>query len=67
MGFRSARKKAGKSVLEVSEALGVSDVAIYNWETGKWKPEAGRLVKLAVLYGCTIDELMAEDEADGKE
>lgn len=61
MGFRSARIKAGLSVAEVMKKLGVSDAAVYMWETGETAPTAKRLPEIAKLYGCTVDELLKED------
>lgn len=61
MGFKQARIKAGLSVATVMKALGVSDAAIYMWETGVTIPSGKRLPEIAKLYGCTIDELMKED------
>lgn len=61
ISFRSARKKAGISVLEAAEKLGLSDVAIYMWETGQTKPRTDKLVKLAEIYGCTVDDLLRND------
>ena len=58
MGFREARLKAGKTVREVMEALNVSDAAVYLWETGETRPKLDNLIKLAELYGCTIDDLV---------
>lgn len=62
MGFKSARISAGLSVLEVSEALRVTDVAIYQWETGVNMPNTKRLPEIANLYGCTIDELLTTND-----
>lgn len=62
ISFRSARKKAGISVLDAAEKLGVSDAAIYMWETGQTKPRADKLVKLAEIYGCTVDDLLRGDD-----
>ena len=58
MGFRSEREKAGKTVREVMEVLGVSDATVYYWETGVSAPRAERLRKLAILYGCSVDDLL---------
>ena len=62
MGFRNARIKAGLSVAEVMEALKVSDAAVYLWESGKNIPKGKRLPEVAKLYGCTIEELLKEEE-----
>lgn len=63
MSYRSARKNAGLSVQDVKKALGVSDTAVYLWETGVSNPKATNMVKLAALYGCTVDELLRPEEA----
>lgn len=64
MSLRSARIKSGRKVSEVMKFLGVTDAAVYQWETGTTKPRTAFLPKLAQFYGCTIDELLAEDEED---
>lgn len=61
MGFREMRVKAGKSVLDVQKALGVSDATVYYWENKTTKPTADKLLKLAKLYGCSVDDLLKED------
>lgn len=63
MSFRSAREKANISVAQATKLFNVSDAAIYQWETGVTKPTAKRLPEIAKAYGCTIDELMKEDDA----
>ena len=50
MSFRSARHKAGFSVQQVADALKISDVAVYYWETGQQAPRASRLPEIAALY-----------------
>lgn len=62
MGFRNARVRAGLSALQAADALGVSDAAVYQWETGVFFPNAKRLTEIAKLYHCTVDELLKKDE-----
>lgn len=62
MGFRNARVRAGLSALQAADALGVSDAAVYQWETGAFLPNAKRLTEIAKLYHCTVDELLKKDE-----
>lgn len=64
MSFRSARHKAGFRVQQVADALKISDVAVYYWETGQQSPRASRLPEIAALYGCTVDELLKPDKKD---
>lgn len=60
MGLKEARKRAGLTAAEVGRAVGVSAQNVYNWEAGSYLPEAARLKQLARLYGCTVDELLAD-------
>lgn len=64
MGFRQARLKAGLSVRAVMAATGVSDAAVYQWETGVTVPRAPMLVRLSELYGVTVDELLKSTTQD---
>lgn len=59
MSFLSARTKAGLSQAVVAKEMQVSDAAVSMWETGKTRPRAGLLLKLAGLYCCTVDELLS--------
>lgn len=65
MSFKNARIRAGKKVTDVMEHLGVSDGAVYMWETGMTFPTVEKLKKLAEFYGCTTDELLREDNENG--
>ncbi len=62
MGFREARIKAGLSVADVMAAIGVSDAAVYQWETGVYTPRKERLLAVAELYHCTTDELLKDTQ-----
>lgn len=64
MGFASARKNAGLTQNEVAERLKIDQSAISLWETGRTKPRASLLIKLAGLYLCTVDELLKPDEKE---
>ena len=63
MSFLSARTNAGLSQAKVARELGITDAAVCLWETGKTRPRASLLVKLAALYGCTVGVLLREDNA----
>ena len=58
--YKVLREKAGLSVKQVMEALNVSDAAVYFWETGANAPSTKKLLDIAKLYGCTVDELLKE-------
>ena len=61
MGFKSARIAAGKTVKDVMDHMGVSDAAVYQWESGVFTPRPDKLVKLANYFGVTVDELLKPD------
>lgn len=62
MGFLKARENAGLTQTEVAEKMSVDQSAVSHWETGRTRPRAGQLVKLAVLYCCSVDDLLKEDD-----
>ena len=67
MSFLSARTRIGYSQAEVAKAMGVSDAAVSMWETGKTRPRASLLVKLADLYCCSLDELLTGNPSPDQE
>jgi len=68
MTLANARRRAGLLQREVAQAMGVSLGAVGMWDCGKNMPSAEKLPKLAKLYGCTVDELLAgkTDSAFGR-
>ena len=59
--MQALRLKAGLTQSMAAKSLGVRQSTISMWETGSVLPRADKLPQLAVLYGCTIDELLRED------
>lgn len=51
---------------EVAKILGVQESAVSKWERGQARPRADKLPVLAKLYGCTIEELLADDIEEKK-
>lgn len=43
---------------DIARALDIDRSTVAKWETGRSLPRAERLVKLAKVLGCSIDELM---------
>lgn len=58
MSIASRRKQLGLSQADVAKALNVDQSAVHLWETGKAKPATKRLIPLAALLKCTVDELL---------
>ena len=52
---------------EVAAALGVKPSAVSKWERGLSKPRADKLVAIASLYGCTVDQLLENDAPEDME
>lgn len=65
MTLKEARIRAGKTVLNVANALEISPQAVYHWESGDTMPTPANLVRLAELYGCTVDELLRPSKGGG--
>ena len=53
--YRKQRKWTQK---ELADRLGVERSAVAKWESGKSQPQAARLVALAEIFGCTVDEIL---------
>lgn len=62
MSIKVARKKAGLSQLDVAKALGITTGAVSMWENGMTQPRPDKLVALADLFKCTVDELLRGDD-----
>ena len=56
--IKQMRERRGLSQLEVSKQLNISQSAISQYEKSKREPSIEILIKLADLFGCTIDELV---------
>ena len=48
---------------DVAEKLDVSRQSVSKWETNQAVPELDKIIKLADLFGVSVDELVREDEA----
>lgn len=59
MSILSARSKTGMSQAKLAKAVGVTDAAVCQWETGKQLPRAALLPRIAKALNCTVDELLA--------
>ena len=56
-GFEKCRRRAGLTQVEASKALNVTQGTISAWENDRVYPTGNKVVAIAELYGCTIDEL----------
>ena len=51
---------------ELAEQLGVSRQSVSKWETGQSVPDLDKLIKLADLFGVTLDELARDTSEQGE-
>jgi putative transcriptional regulator len=58
MQLLTLRTKAGWSQEFVARQMEVSRATIVNWERGNTEPSISEAVKLAKLFGITVEELM---------
>ena len=58
VNIKHIREKKNFSQNQLADLVGVDRSAIAKWETGKAKPTADNLLKLAEVLDCSIDELL---------
>ncbi len=58
MRLKEMRLKANMTQTELSYKLNVGQNTISQWETGERTPRAEKLIQLAEVLNCTIDELL---------
>jgi transcriptional regulator with XRE-family HTH domain len=56
--LRAARERAGLRHEEVAASTGLSFGVIRKYESGTTTPRVPTLIRLAELYGVTVDELL---------
>lgn len=55
--LKGARVNAGVSIKDAAAVAGVSEDTMYRYEAGKSSPKIDTAIKLAELYGKTIDKI----------
>ena len=66
MKLAKIRKEKEMTQTELAEKVGVGDTAICNYEKGLREPNLGTLKKLATVLECTVDELIGDDDDEGR-
>ena len=61
MSFKEARLRANLTQEEAAKEFDVSQSCVHAWEVGKWAPRTQLLVKIAEVYGCTVDDLLKQE------
>lgn len=58
----SLRTERGMSQDDLAEKLEVSRQSVSKWETGQSTPDLDKIIKLADLFGVSVDELVRDGE-----
>lgn len=59
--IREAREKAGMTQAQLAEILGINNVTLSGYETGKHDPKSDTLVQIALACNVTTDFLLGRD------
>lgn len=62
--LKQLRKNAGKTQMQMSKMLGISQQAYATYETGRAQPPLDCLLKLAQYFNCTVDYLVGNSSAN---
>lgn len=60
--FKRFRLLASMSTEEAARRIGVCPSNIGHWEAGRTQPRVSRLRRIADVYGCTIADLLGDDD-----
>jgi len=60
--IRVKRRALGMTQTQLAEAVGASLSAVVTWEKGTRSPQMSALKSLAIVLGCTTDELLKDDD-----
>ena len=58
MQIRERRKERGLTQAQLAELVKVDQTAISQWERGITQPRMKKCVQLAMVLGCTINDLV---------
>ena len=60
--IKRRRQELGMSQADLARKLGITQIAVSNWENGYNCPKSTRLKDVADALGCTVDELLRKEE-----
>ena len=57
--IKQLREENQMRVFDLANALGLeSEQAVYKWQRGQCLPNADNLVRLSILFGCHIEDIL---------
>lgn len=63
--FRKCRKEAGMKQATAALLIGISQPSLSQYETDVYEPTVSTLMRMAEVYGCSIDHLCGLDTPEG--
>ena len=67
MKLKELRKAKGLTQQETADLLGLSQVTYSRYENGEREPSNDMLVKMALFFGVTVDQLLGVSRTDGEQ
>lgn len=64
LSIEQKRKEKKITQSDLAKELGVTQGAISQWENGLTEPVIKYIVKMAVIFECTVDELLQKGEKE---
>ncbi|MBO6241927.1 MAG: helix-turn-helix transcriptional regulator [Butyrivibrio sp.] len=66
--IKQLRKQNHYRVFDLANALGLeSEQAIYKWQRGQCLPNTDNLVRLSILFGCHIEDILIHNMTTGED
>lgn len=60
LNIKKYRTQHNMTQQQLADALHVTQGAVYQWENGKTKPMIAKLLQMAQMFGCTIEDLVGK-------
>lgn len=64
IALKKLRESKGISQRKLAEELGLSQSTVGMWESGKNRPEYSNLIKLAEIFGVSVNELTENEYSE---
>lgn len=58
--YAEIRDSRGLTDYQVSKETGVSTATLSEWKSGKYKPKVDKLLKIADLFGISVEQFIRE-------
>lgn len=62
LNISERRKMLALTQEDLAERLNVGQSTVAGWEAGKREPNIAKLIQMADIFGCTVDELIKKED-----